>query len=208
MNAVDATTSRAIVEAMGNESTSRPIMAVIGWATERDGEALACAHALGTAAVDAGFRIVTGGLGGVMAAASNGAHHSARYREGDVIAILPGDDKAAANPHADIVIPSAMGKARNVLVVATADVVVGVGGGAGTLSEIAMAWQLGRPVVALTQVPGWSRRMANESLDQRIPGVVLEAVSVPAAVAAAIEALGSGRWRWPGRADAPDGPLV
>jgi uncharacterized protein (TIGR00725 family) len=91
---------------------------------------------------------VTGGLGGVMAAASRGA----RAARGTVVALLPGADPAAANPDADVVVATGLGQARNVLVVRSADAVIAVGGSWGTLSEVAIARRLGRPVVWLR---GW-----------------------------------------------------
>ena len=133
--------------------TRRRVVAVIG-----DGSAApplrALAREIGRLLVERGFRVVTGGLGGVMEAASEGARSAVAYREGDVIGILPGAEAEQANPFVDVVIPSGLGIARNALVVSTADAVVAVGGGSGTLSEIAMAWQLGKPVIALA-VGGW-----------------------------------------------------
>jgi hypothetical protein len=106
-----------------------------------------------------------------MAAASRGAHRARGYREGDVIGVLPGGDRAAANRWVDVAIPTGLGVARNVLVVQAADAVIAIGGRAGTLSELALAWQLGRPVVAL-DVPGWSARVAGRAIDDRRPKFV------------------------------------
>jgi uncharacterized protein (TIGR00725 family) len=55
--------------------------------------------------------------------------------------------------------------ARN-QIIACSDAVVAVGGGAGTLSEIAMAWQLGRLIIAC-RVDGWSGKIADNPLDSR-----------------------------------------
>ena len=123
-----------------------------------------------------------------MEAASRGAHQAAGYREGDVVGIVPGAEADGANAHVDIVIITNLGYARNVLVVATADAVIAVGGGSGTLSEMALAWQLGRPVVGLA-VPGWSSRLAGEALDDKRPGTVLAADSPRAAIEAVRAAL-------------------
>lgn len=144
----------------------RPCIAVAG-----DGAALegsphwAAAEALGAALVEAGYRVVTGGMGGVMEAACRGARRARGYREGDTVALLPGDDPAAANAYADVVLPTGLAHARNALV-AQADALVAVGGGAGTLSEMAMAWIHGRLVVAF-RLPGWSGRLADAPLDDR-----------------------------------------
>ncbi len=146
----------------------RPVAAVIG-AGAASVELAAAAHAIGEGLVHAGFRIATGGLRGVMAAASEGARRAAGDADGRVIAVLPGLDASAANPHADIIIPTGMNIARNFILVSMADVVVAVGGGSGTLSEIALAWQLGKPLIALDIGDGWSARLAGQSLDSRRP---------------------------------------
>ncbi len=165
----------------------RRMVAVIGnGRASQEQEELA--EAVGRELVEHGFRVVTGGLGGVMAGASRGARGAERYREGDVVGILPGDDSALANPHVDIVIPSGMGYARNVLVVLAADGVIAVGGASGTLSELALAWQLGRPIVAL-RVSGYSGEFAGKSVDERQRSPIVAADTAEQAVAAMARAL-------------------
>jgi uncharacterized protein (TIGR00725 family) len=95
-----------------------------------------------------GFVIVTGGEHGAMEAAARGG----RQGGGTVVGILPGIDRTAANPWSDVTVVSGIGHGRNLSVAASADVVVAVGGGWGTLSEIGLAGVLGRPVVLLA---GW-----------------------------------------------------
>jgi uncharacterized protein (TIGR00725 family) len=114
-----------------------------------DATVLAAAERVGELLVIAGQQVVTGGLGGVMAAASRGA----KAAGGTVVALLPGDDPAAANDSADVIVATGMGQGRNVLVVRSASAVIGVGASWGTLSEIALARRLGRPVVWLL---GWT----------------------------------------------------
>ncbi|MDQ4097681.1 MAG: TIGR00725 family protein [Actinomycetota bacterium] len=92
-----------------------------------------------------GAVVVCGGLGGVMAAACRGA----KAEGATTVGILPGDDRRAANQWVDIAIPTGMGEARNALVVRTADALIAVGGEFGTLSEIALALKLGKPVVGI-----------------------------------------------------------
>jgi hypothetical protein len=94
---------------------------------------------------EAGCVLVCGGLGGVMAAACRGA----KTAGGTTVGILPGDDRGEANPWVDVAIPTGLGEARNALVVRTCDAVVAIGGEFGTLSEVALALKLGRPVVGL-----------------------------------------------------------
>lgn len=92
-----------------------------------------------------GFSVVCGGLGGVMEAACRGA----REAGGTTIGILPTTNKKDANPYVDIVIPTGLGHARNFLVVLASDAVVAIDGEAGTLSEIAIALKVGKPIVGI-----------------------------------------------------------
>jgi uncharacterized protein (TIGR00725 family) len=124
----------------------RSIVAVIGSGTATP-EMIATAKRAGAAVVESGARLLTGGLGGVMAAASEGAASAPHYREGDVIGVLPGYASADANPWVDIALATGLGHARNTVVVAAADVVLLVGGDAGALSEAGMALAIGRPLV-------------------------------------------------------------
>ncbi|MFH1678218.1 MAG: TIGR00725 family protein [Candidatus Omnitrophota bacterium] len=96
--------------------------------------------------------LVCGGLGGVMKAVCQGF----KTREGLTIGIIPSYDKNDANEYVDVVIPTGLGLARNVLVVKSADVVVALPGEAGTLSEIAYCLQFGIPIVSLQSwnIPG------------------------------------------------------
>lgn len=95
-----------------------------------------------------GAVMVCGGLSGIMEAASRGAAQAG----GNIIGILPGSDKDEANPHITFPIPTGLGVARNVLIVKSADALVALPGGPGTLSEIALALNTGKPVVDLG---GW-----------------------------------------------------
>jgi uncharacterized protein (TIGR00725 family) len=95
-----------------------------------------------------GAVVVCGGLSGVMAAAARGAKEAG----GCTIGILPGHDRSAANPYIDHAVSTGLGEARNLIVVSSGDVVIAVGTGYGTLSEIGLAAKIGRPVVILH---GW-----------------------------------------------------
>lgn len=146
----------------------RKTVAIIGDANiEKDGLKYKLAFETGKALIDAGYRIQSGGLGGVMEAAFCGAHASQKYREGDTVALIPSFDATVANPYADIIIPTGLDVMRNAIV-ANASAVIAVGGGAGTLSEIAFAWSLYRMVLAYENVDGWSGKVANTRMDNRI----------------------------------------
>ena len=106
---------------------------------------LEAAEEAGAAVAEAGAGLVCGGLGGVMEAACRGA----RSRGGLTLGLLPGSDRDAANGWVVVAVPTGLGEARNALVVRAADAVVAIGGGWGTLSEIALALRAGVPVVGV-----------------------------------------------------------
>jgi uncharacterized protein (TIGR00725 family) len=116
-------------------------VSVIGSGSEHE----PAAEEVGRLLAERGCVVVTGGLGEVMAA----AHRGAKEAGGTTIAILPGESRADTNPWADHVVATGVGHARNLAVAASGDAVIAVGGSWGTLTEIAFAMQLGRPVVVL-----------------------------------------------------------
>jgi uncharacterized protein (TIGR00725 family) len=120
------------------------LVAVIGSAS-CDERVAALARAVGREAARRGAMLVCGGCGGVMEAACQGA----KEEGGVTVGILPGTDRREANPYVDVPIVTGMGEARNAVVVRTADAVIAVSGGYGTLSEIGLALKMGRPVVGL-----------------------------------------------------------
>jgi uncharacterized protein (TIGR00725 family) len=120
-------------------------IAVIGTGAESTPEELQEAEALGREIARRGAVLVCGGLGGVMESACRGA----RLEEGVTVGILPGNDPKAANPWVQIAIATGTGFARNLAVVSSARVVIAIGGNYGTLSEIAFAAKLGRPIIGL-----------------------------------------------------------
>ncbi len=120
-------------------------IAVIGSGVQHE----ARAEEVGRLVAEAGATLVCGGLDEVMAAAARGA----KAGGGVTVGILPGESRADANPWVDHVVVTGTGHARNLAVAASGDAVIAVGGGYGTLAEIAYARILGRPVVVLG--PGW-----------------------------------------------------
>lgn len=150
-----------------SNSSRRSLIAVIGEAGAKESDtAYQNALLLGELLVDAGFRICGGGLTGVMSAAFAGARNSKLYREGDTVAIIPSLNHGTANPHSDIVIATGLGHFRNGIV-AAAEAVVAVGGKAGTLSEIALAWRYNRLIVAISSSGGVAAEYAGKALDNR-----------------------------------------
>lgn len=148
-------------------SGAPPYIAVVGPGEATFAEAEA-AQAIGHGLARRGAVLLTGGHGGVMAAACRGAATAG----GVTVGLLPGTEREAANEWVSVAIPTGLGELRNGLIVRAADAVIAVGGAYGTLSEVALALKTGVPVVGLAT---WA-----------IDGI--EAVRTPqAAVARALE---------------------
>ena len=126
---------------------------------------------------------VTGGLGGVMEAACRGA----KERGGMVVGIIPHEDMSYANPYCDIVIPTGIGFARNFITAYSADVAIVVGGGTGTFIEACVAYQKGKPIVAVTGTGGTADKIADSYLDDRKTVKVISASSAKEAVDQALD---------------------
>ncbi len=125
----------------------RRLIAVVG-PSEADDALRETAYTVGKLIAQRGAVVMSGGLGGVMAAASRGA----RETGGLVIGLLPTADATDANEFVDVAIPTGLGELRNGLLVRAVDGVIAVGGSWGTLSEIALAMRTATPVVCLH---GW-----------------------------------------------------
>jgi uncharacterized protein (TIGR00725 family) len=125
-----------------------PQISVIG-SSEGEEALLRSAEEVGRRLAKAGAVLICGGLTGVMEAAARGASEAG----GVVIGILPTTSTADANRHITYAIATGIGHARNLAVVASGHAVIAVGGEWGTLSEIAHARKLGRPVITLESWP-------------------------------------------------------
>jgi uncharacterized protein (TIGR00725 family) len=119
-------------------------VAVVGRGDASPSE-IEAAEAVGKELGARGALLVCGGLGGAMEAACRGA----KAAGGTTLGLLPGADRSAANAYVDVALATGLGEARNALVVRAADALVAVGGAYGTLSEIALALKLEKPVIGL-----------------------------------------------------------
>ncbi len=126
-------------------------------------ETLAAAEAVGRLIAEHGAVLVSGGTSGVMEAASRGAKSAG----GLTVGILPGLDRSTANAWVDIALPTGLGTARNLIDARGCDALVMIGGGAGTLMELAIAYQVGRPVIVLRGTGGWADRIGAGLVDGR-----------------------------------------
>ena len=122
--------------------------------------------------------IICGGRGGFMEAVCKGAKESSGTFPGQTIGILPEDTAVNANRWVDIAIPTGIGLARNSIIINSADIIIAAGGGAGTLSEIAFAWQHNKRVLCITTFGGWASRLAGTDLDARYSGLLIPVASI------------------------------
>ncbi len=157
--------------------TGRTYVAVCGPAVANEQEA-AWAEEVGRLIARAGATLVCGGLGGVMDAAARGASSEG----GTVIGILPGETRVGESTHLTASVPTGMGQARNALIVKAADVVIAISGEFGTLSEIALALKMDKPVVGLAT---WELSKQRKTVD-----AIVRATDPADAVAKAITAAG------------------
>ena len=160
--------------------TGEPVYVAVSGGGDAEDAACHLAEEVGMELARLGAVVVTGGLGGAMAAACRGAKRGG----GTTIGILPSDDRADANAWVDVAVPTGLGEGRNALVVRAADAVVAVAGEFGTLSEIALALRLGKPVIGLET---WE--LARDG--QPVPAIV--AAATPAEAAETAVAMATGR---------------
>jgi uncharacterized protein (TIGR00725 family) len=120
------------------------VISIIGASDCTSSQSIA-AEEVGRLLAENGAIVVCGGRSGVMEAACRGAIEAG----GLTIGLLPGMDPREGNPYLSVAIPTGLGHARNVLVARAGQVVIAIGGGYGTLSEIAMALVSGRAVIGL-----------------------------------------------------------
>ena len=144
--------------------TRRIQVLIVGFGKDHCPEiAYRAAYQVGMEIARHGAVLLNGGLGGVMEAASRGAKDIGGF----VIGIIPQDDKAEVNEFCDAVIATGMGFARDFITAYSADAVIVVGGGAGTLIEIAAAYQKKIPIVALKGTGGIADRLVDTYIDDR-----------------------------------------
>lgn len=152
----------------------RPVVGVMGGG-EVDEARTAATYELGRLIAQNGWVLLNGGRNaGVMDASARGAHDAG----GLTVGILPGDHDSDASAYLDVAIVTGMGSARNNINVLSSDVVVACTGGAGTLSEIALALKAGRPVVVLGSDVGTAFAEYVRSGDLVVVDTPAEAISV------------------------------
>ena len=158
------------------------IIAIIGYANydflDEISQKTICSlgYDLGKSLVDNGYIIATGGLG-VMQDVSQGARDSKHYKKGCILGILPNYNSKHANECVDIALPVGFDIGRNITLVSIAKAVIMLGGGAGSLNEVSLAWQLQKLIIALGDI-GWSGKLANMQLDKRRNDIIFKAENI------------------------------
>lgn len=132
------------------------------------------AYETGLEVAKSGSVLITGGLGGVMRAACHGAKDAG----GITVGIIPQNDPSFANEYCDIVIPTGIGLARDFLNALSADGVIIIGGGSGTLSETCAAYMHNKPITAIKNTGGIAEMFVDKYLDHR-QNVKIVGVSSP-----------------------------
>jgi uncharacterized protein (TIGR00725 family) len=130
----------------------------VAGASRPEASLVAPAETLGRRLAEAGAVIVCGGGPGVMEAVCRGAQEAG----GTTVGLLPGLERHTANPYLTISLPTGLDQGRNLLLVRSSDALVAVGGGFGTLSEVALALRTGVPVVGLAT---WSLALGGRPVD-------------------------------------------
>ncbi len=136
---------------------------IIGNNSSLPDNAIETAYKVGSLLASLGITLICGGKLGTMEAACKGA----RENDGLTVGIIPDSDFSGANKYCDIVIPTGIGYARNMTNVLAGDFVVAIGGGAGTLNEIAYAWQFKKNIYAFNNIDGWAKKMAGTKIDNK-----------------------------------------
>lgn len=122
------------------------------------------AEEVGRLVAENGAILVTGGKGGIMEAACRGA----KSKGGFTVGIVKGRKRKTSNPYVDAEIVSGMeGYGEEAILVLTCDGLIALGGGAGTLQELAIAYRNKKPVVVIKNLSGWANKLANSHIDQR-----------------------------------------
>ncbi|POY38041.1 TIGR00725 family protein [Solitalea longa] len=154
-------------------NVSRIQATVIG-DSDAEPEALTAAEAVGAILAKLGVTVVTGGRGGIMEAASKGAAEAG----GLTVGILPFEESIKANSYCKVVIPTGIGHARSYVNILCGDLIIVIGGGAATLSEMCFAWMQNKPIFALKAYGGYAQEFAGKQLDSLRHDVVISCENI------------------------------
>lgn len=154
-------------------------IAVIGSYSASEEEKL-LAYDLGKHLAVMEINLISGGQKGTMYELCKGASHGRvnSDKQCSIVGIIPSNDFSVANEFVDIVIPADNGAFQNIIVPSSGDLVIAIGGSAGTLAEISFAWQRGKHI-ALLGSTGWASKLANQAMDSRRNDIMPHFLNVP-----------------------------
>lgn len=142
----------------------KPHILVIGYSSEHyTKKAYRIAYEVGQEIANHKAILITGGLGGIMEAASKGAYKAGGF----VVSIIPQDEKSHANKYSNVIIPTGIGISRDFITAYSADAVIVVGGGVGTIIETCVAYLKSKPIFAIRGSGGAADKIADTYLDDR-----------------------------------------
>lgn len=124
---------------------------------------------LGKALANLDLNVISGGQKGVMLGLCKGIYENRDKNQSNfctIIGILPSEGFSEGNEFLDVAIPTGAGVLQNTIIPMSADIVVAIGGSAGTLAELSFAWQYKKPI-GLLGATGWAKKLANQKLDDR-----------------------------------------
>jgi uncharacterized protein (TIGR00725 family) len=177
----------------GDRALRRIQIAVIGYNKDRCSDAAReIAYQTGSEIAKAGAVLVCGGLGGVMEAACKGAKENG----GMTVGIIPQDDFSFANPHCDVVICTGIGFARDFVVASSADAIIAIGGGVGTLIEMGVGYMIKKTIVAISGSGGVAEMYGGKYLDERNRIQIMVAKDAKAAVEFALHNYNHDKQSW------------
>ena len=154
-------------------------IAVVGYNKDRCTEqARILAYEVGKEVARAGAVLVCGGLGGVMESACKGS----KENNGFTIGIIPQDEFSFANGFCDVVICTGIGFARDFMIASSADGIIAIGGGVGTLIEMAAGYMIKKSIVVIAGSGGVADTYAGKYLDERNRVPILVAKDARSAV--------------------------
>lgn len=141
----------------------RKFQVVVIGDTRADNAEYEFAEKLGMYLGSKGYVVITGGRSGIMEAVNKGAFEAG----GITIGIIPGADFSQANSWCSVVFPTDLGHARNSITALSADVIISIGGKAGTLTELGFGWIFNKPIISVSQFGGWSAELSGKQIDDR-----------------------------------------
>lgn len=145
----------AVIGSAGNEEYSFK---------KPDVRAFKIAYEVGKLIANQNAILICGGKGGIMESACKGA----KEKNGITVGVISGNKRNKSNRFVDVEIVSGMvNSSEEALIISMSDGIIAIGGGSGTLEELALAYRNRKPIVAIKGIPGWADKVAGSYLDER-----------------------------------------